>query len=885
MSDDATPFELLPAEEVEHLLPSYSEISFLAKGGMAAVYRGLQTSLERPVAIKMLPQEFGADESFRLRFVAEGKAMARLNHPNLVGIFDFGQVNDLLYIVMEFVEGKTLHEHAYGAPMDELEAVDLCQKVADGLAHAHEHGILHRDIKPANVLLDKKLNPKLGDFGLAEGEERADGDDLVFGTPGYTSPEVMANPAAADEKADIFAIGVMLFELLTTTLPANPYQPASRVAQTDPRIDAIISSAIQPDPTQRYASARDLANALKKLHEQMKAAPRKRLATKSPSSSAVRTLKAAPNPPKDLPKPIPALATGDSGNAPKRPPSAAAASVSTGAAPSNIPLIRNLVIIGILSLAIMVAWNTLKSKQARVDKENKAQIEKAERAKRKKDAESKRLAVQRANNTLANKEASSTKGSSEPKPAKHILEAEAPTPLTPREQLKELQSALKAGERDRFPDGTKQRGSARYFFIEDPLTWYEAIEFAEQHGAHLAITPKESDLNWLAEAIPTEDDIWLGAGAISRSDWAWFDDSIKFELKKPRTSTGTAAIVTKIGILKAREPSLRLPFFIQWNNNGKQPGTREADLLKLVESLGSSSPSWPPGVIAYEERRYLILGRNSTRSEAAAIASQAGGVLAVPSNESEASYLMEAVEKSGLSALWIGGEKRGEAWAWRTNEPWEFARWNEGFPLPSNDATALQINITGWSNVDPYQESPGFIIEWSDDAQSAPVTEQTQNNGLAALNELRTKAKRFLAKEKAGSAAVIKEGFAAQGMAMRQMLRNIAQEDAKRLKLKYDKYLAAAAANDSRLPNPANSPMAANRDAVKILSRYYTTQVEADEKLANTAAKVRISYLNEIDELISEAKAKGLNAQVAPMEKEKVATGTSGDSFLRHLGL
>ena len=244
MSDDATPFEVLPAEEVARLLPSYSQISFLAQGGMATVYQGVQTSLDRPVAIKILPREFGADESFRLRFVAEGKAMAKLNHPNLVSIFDFGEVDGLLYLVMEFVEGETLHEKAYGTPMDNLEAVDLCQKVAAGLANAHKKGILHRDVKPANVLLDHQGNPKLGDFGLAEGDERAEGDDLVFGTPGYTSPEVMANPTAADEKADIFAIGIMLYELLTTQLPAEPYQTPSRLVQSDPRIDPVIQLSL-----------------------------------------------------------------------------------------------------------------------------------------------------------------------------------------------------------------------------------------------------------------------------------------------------------------------------------------------------------------------------------------------------------------------------------------------------------------------------------------------------------------------------------------------------------------------------------------------------------------------------------------------------------------
>ena len=878
MSDDASPFELLPAEEVEELLPSYSQIAFLAKGGMAAVYRGVQTSLERPVAIKMLPAEFGADESFRLRFVAEGKAMARLNHPNLVGIFDFGEINNLLYLVMEFVDGQTLHEHAYGAPMDELEAIDLCQKVADGLAHAHEHGILHRDIKPANVLLDQHLNPKLGDFGLAEGEERAEGDDLVFGTPGYTPPEVMVDPAAADEKADIYAIGVMLYELITTTIPADPYQPPSRVAGTDPRIDNIIARAIQYDPAHRHATAKELADELKALHAQIKSSPRRKLATKAASGSAVRTLKVdAPAPPKGFSDPS---AAGGGRKTPTPRPARAMA----GSSPSNLPLIRNLIIIAMLCGAIALAWGALKGKQARIDREQQEVVEREARHQRVKDAEAKRLADERSRGTVA--ATNSGKGSGKTDPKKTVAPSlPEPTPLSPREQLTELQSALKAGKRDHFPDETKQRGSARYFFIKDPLTWHEAIEFAESYGGHLAITPKESDLSWLAKEIPTDDDIWVGAGAISRSDWEWFDDRVKFEHTKPRTSTGTAAMVTNSGFIRAREPSLKLPFFIQWDNDGKQLASREANLLQLVETLDSPNPAWPPGLIFYEERRYLVLGRAVTQSEAAAIAASSGGNLAVPSNESEASFLREAVTKSGLSALWIGGEKRGAAWAWSTNEPWEFARWADGFPVSDESATALQTNSSGWVNADPYDDCPGFIIEWSNDAKDAPEVEVAQSNGLAALGNLRAKAKSYLGKKKKETLAVTKNNFSAQGMAMRQMLRNIGQDDAAVIGASYDKYLKACAEEGDRLVNPADGPLAGTQEAVKVISRYFEIQKEAEDKLTDIAARVRISYLDNIDDLITAAKAKGLAAQVAPLEKEKIASGTSGASFLKHLGL
>ncbi len=208
---------------------------------MGAVYLARQVSLDRPVAIKILPQEFGEDADYRASFETEAKAMARLNHTNLVGIYDFGEINGMLYIVMEYIPGRTLFDTANGQQVDEKEAARLIADMSEGLAHAHEAGMLHRDIKPANVLIDDEAKPKIVDFGLARpvGEEQTKG--VVFGTPGYTAPEVLSNPHAVDHRSDIFSMGVMLYELLTGHLPGDPVVPVSRDSCSDQRFDAIIS--------------------------------------------------------------------------------------------------------------------------------------------------------------------------------------------------------------------------------------------------------------------------------------------------------------------------------------------------------------------------------------------------------------------------------------------------------------------------------------------------------------------------------------------------------------------------------------------------------------------------------------------------------------------
>lgn len=883
MSNNATSFELLPAAEVERLLPAYSEISFLAQGGMAAVYRGVQTSLERPVAIKILPSEFGADEAFRLRFTAEAKAMAKLNHPNLVGIFDFGQADDLLYLVMEFVEGQTLYEHAYGEKMEEVKALDLCYQVADGLAHAHEHGILHRDIKPANVLLDEHLHPKLGDFGLAEGEERAEGDELVFGTPGYTSPEVMADPTAADEKSDSYAVGVMLYELLTTTIPSDPYQAPSQLAQSDPRIDSLIAKALQYDPAERHQSARELADDLQALSKKIKASPRRKLIPADSSASVKHSLKVEKAAPRKSAKRTPVLATDNEKSAPPRPSPTPAPTSQTS---SNLPFIRNLIIIAFLCFAIFAVWKATKQKEGRLAAQEAKLQEKREREERRKKAEAQRARNER-EAQLANKEQAN------PSPTENQMGSSLPVPeeappltLSPREQLEKLRISLVEGRRDKFPEGTLQRGTSHFFFIDQKITWYEAIEFAEQYGAHLAIAPSKSDLSWLANEIPTDDDIWMGAGAVSRSEWIWFDESISFEHTRPRTSTKVAGALSNIGLFKARHPSERHPFFIQWDSDGKQLVSREKDLATLTETLTSSDPVWPAGIRSYEDRRYLTLAREVSQAEAAAIASEAGGTLAIPSNELEASFLRDYAAESGLARLWMGGEKRSQKWTWSTNESWDFARWSDGFPSEDIDASGVLLASDGWQNENPLANASGFIIEWSDDAKDAPEGDEQNNNDLGDISELRAKAKRFLAKALAQTNKRAKDNHAAQGMAIRQWLRNIPKEEARRYEEHWLEYSAKSENDSSYFPEPATTPLAsASAEAAKIMNRYYRQQQADEAKLISSAESLRVSYLRKLVRMLEESRARGLTSQLGPLQEEIDGIGTNGASFLEYLGL
>jgi eukaryotic-like serine/threonine-protein kinase len=254
-------FEAPTLEALSELLPAYDFTAFIAQGGMGAVYKARQRALDRDVAVKVLPRELGDDPEFRQSFETEAKAMGRLNHPNLIGVYDFGSIDGMLYIVMEYVNGKSLYHSAYNMAVDPEQAAAIVKGICDGLAHAHENGVIHRDIKPANILLNEKIIPKIGDFGLAR-PHWAEGPGLIMGTPGYTAPEIYDNPEHSDRRTDIFAVGVILYELMTGQRPEETSDLPSAIVNCDKRLDAIFQKATDPNPDRRYATAEEMSQDL-----------------------------------------------------------------------------------------------------------------------------------------------------------------------------------------------------------------------------------------------------------------------------------------------------------------------------------------------------------------------------------------------------------------------------------------------------------------------------------------------------------------------------------------------------------------------------------------------------------------------------------------------
>ena len=266
-------------------LGNYRVLAPLGQGGMARVYRAYQESLDREVAIKVLPPWYAADRNFVERFNLEAKLVARLSHPNIVTVHDASEQNGHLYIVMQLVDGGTLKQrldqlHTQRLAMDTVEAVPIFVQLADALHYAHEQGVVHRDVKPVNVLMDRSGRPILSDFGiakvLASTKDHLTRPGAGVGTPEYMSPEQCLG-GSVDGRADIYALGAMLFEALTGQTPflgenypalahshiyEAPPRPSTLNPAIPPAMEQIILTALMKNPIQRYQQASDMAQAL-----------------------------------------------------------------------------------------------------------------------------------------------------------------------------------------------------------------------------------------------------------------------------------------------------------------------------------------------------------------------------------------------------------------------------------------------------------------------------------------------------------------------------------------------------------------------------------------------------------------------------------------------
>ena len=281
--------------EVAAAFPQLEILELIGHGGMGCVFKARQPKLDRFVALKLLPQRLAADAAFAGRFSREGRVLARLNHPNIVTVHDFGfaptpqpQTPDpksktpspgFFYLLMEYVDGVNLRQAMRAGRFSPEQALGIVPKICDALQYAHGEGVLHRDIKPENILLDTKGRVKLADFGIAKFIGGTDAMDAAsstaaaeaatappnltsasasLGTPSYMAPEQRERPADVDHRADIYSLGVVFYEMLTGELPVGKFAPPSTKSASDPRVDEVVLRALEQERERRQQSAGEI---------------------------------------------------------------------------------------------------------------------------------------------------------------------------------------------------------------------------------------------------------------------------------------------------------------------------------------------------------------------------------------------------------------------------------------------------------------------------------------------------------------------------------------------------------------------------------------------------------------------------------------------------
>jgi tRNA A-37 threonylcarbamoyl transferase component Bud32 len=272
-------FEPPEPEELAGRFPNLEIIELIGHGGMGAVYRARQTGLDRMVALKILAPDRVQDPAFAERFGREARTLARLSDPHIVGIHDFGEAGPstgsgatLYYLVMEYVDGASLRELMQAGRLSPAEALALVPQICKALQYAHDSGVVHRDIKPENILLDRSGTVKIADFGLAKllEPDGAEGVSLTatgatMGTPAYMAPEQIEHPLEVDHRADIYAVGVVFYEMLTGELPLGRFDPPSSKVRVDVRLDRVVLRALEKERTRRYQLAREVTADLDSL--------------------------------------------------------------------------------------------------------------------------------------------------------------------------------------------------------------------------------------------------------------------------------------------------------------------------------------------------------------------------------------------------------------------------------------------------------------------------------------------------------------------------------------------------------------------------------------------------------------------------------------------
>ncbi len=831
-------------EELNALLPAYEVKQLVARGSMGAVYLGRQKSLDRDIALKVLPRKFGSDPVFRASFEEEARTMARLRHPNLIEVHDFGEIKGYLYLIMDFVDGKSLHHSARGRAIAQKTAAQVVLSICKGLAQAHKAGIAHRDLKPSNILIGSNREPRIGDFGLV-GHSNGTED---CASPQYSSPEAMQDPSKANERSDVYSVGVILYELLTGELPGESYAPPSRTRaqKVDARFDKIVRRAMHPAPGMRFASAGAMARELEPLLDHLD------------DEGGSSLLSDRSN------EPAAVLQTSDEGEESHeravQQNETLAAMAATESRRYDRLIVAKILIIAILLMALLYVWSAYNRRK----EESERRTEMAEKLKGANDSKGgKNPWANLTNKPLTNK-------------------PQQPAPPQPREwTLGNLQDRLLRGERSRFPEGTWDLPDRKVYFVGSAMSWGDASKFAEAHGAHLATVRNEEERAALISRLPEGKTTWLGGGMTGAKSWGWVDGTTS-ALSKPVEATGRYLNMSGGGTIRALAGKTSHPFFLQWHLDGRNPGSFNAQLQRFNLSIDQRLPAFPPGTVTSGERHYLVVERRLGWEKARDLAREANGHLAIPGNQAEHDYLGRVLTtclKENMAA-WLGGYYTGDSWRWVTKEPWSFTAWS---PPPARGldpgATSLCFTVgeaAGWDNMDPALELPALVIEWSKD-QFAGATPPPGDPG--SWTKLRNQCTVNLTSTRERFLKLLKNNGTAMKTALENWYNALALQDRGRLSIEFQQ-ARAKVGQDGRISEEGRFPPLP-AEIGPVCNAHLREQRKLDQEYAEVMETARKTYVQKLGIILAEAQRGRRFAGVIAIEKELEAVNDV-QSFVIH---
>ena len=808
------------------LLPAFEFTAMVTSSDFGAVFFANQKSLERQVALKVFSPLLAADADFRKAFGNSSKLAAGLRHTNLIGILDSGEVGGMPYIVMEFVPGKSLARSTEGRIVEFGQSASIIDAICEGLAYAHDAGLVHGHLDNLSILLNQNAVPKIGNFGFG----RAVHTDPQVNVPThFTAPEVLENPTAATKASDVYSVAA-LFHGLTTGKRFSPQAPPpSSVCGCSPAVDSVLKRATDPDPLKRYSDARAFQAALKQA-----------------TSKVVSTT-------------------------PPAPASSAPPTVSLPKTGFDKRLLVKIVVIIALLFAIHFTWELQKKVRADRDKANRETIAKQ------------KLAKEQAAALVAEQEAMEERRRTalipEHNPSENKVEER------PADSLDRLRSDLADGKRSKMPVGSVTKGDRTYFLVEEEMHWAEASYFAEEHGAYLA--DPSADLGWLDAELTKGRKCWLGAARSGGDSWVLSDGKPWSPAVQP-SGDGIFLVITRSGEFDSASANESRPFVIEWRSDGTNPGSLANLLSSTRASLDGASPTFPPGTVISGERRYLFVKRPVTWSDAVDLAKSGGGHLCVAATSEEIEEVAKITNRiKAKEGIWLGGSLEDDLWQWVTGEAWETAVWADD-SAASEEGVALALRPRdGWVAMDRGDIADGFLIEWSED-EKAPKSGTADPVGNAKVAELDARVKELIraaAKKREDEHATNikrlhwdldsyirnlsstgKDQFSSSANALKEMV------DDNRLDLDEIKQMTGS------------GQVIVSMEMKKLVNYHCEKQIQIDTQAEAGIGKIRDAYVTKITAIKDEAKAAGQMKVAADLE-EVIEDAEDLDSWVESFGV